>query len=268
MKLPHHNHRALKLFEFTSFFSSTKVSPQCFYFLQVFHSSKQQVGLSDLHGVPCTNLGRVLFLKAFFLLRPMACRFSGFGTSFGGRQTLRQHPERNPGVRAIWNTQTAVFRTCEAKRQVVWSHTDEILKIAYIPIYGPKTHSSFIFEAKSKACSKAIIMRAPLLCETCCNDQGVCHILQWAPSYLAMPKRCSTCMPFLGNRGFFRSAAQALSTPLSMGLLDLADEYEEAVPAPVHEDEGRAAHRSDRPIVAVVGTTVWRGWTAARAWQC
>ena len=37
-----------------------------FYFLQVFHSSKQQVGLSDLHGVPCTNLGRVLFLKAFF----------------------------------------------------------------------------------------------------------------------------------------------------------------------------------------------------------
>ena len=157
------------------------------------------------------------FFEGLFLLRPMARRFSGFGTSFGGRQTLRQHPERNPGVRAIWNTQTAVFRTCEAKRQeVVWSHTDEILKIAYIPIYGPKTHSSFIFEAKSKACSKAIIMRAPLLCETCCNDQGVCHILQWAPSYLAMPKRCSTCMPFLGKCGFCRSSAQTISTTLSI----------------------------------------------------
>ena len=115
-KLPPDNHRALKLFEFTSFFSSTKVSPQCFYFLQVFHSSKQQIGLSDLHGVPCTNLGRDFFFEGLsFLLRPMACRFSGFGTSFGGRQTLRQHPERNPGFRAIWNTQTAVFRTCEAK---------------------------------------------------------------------------------------------------------------------------------------------------------
>lgn len=66
MKLPPHNHRALKLFEFTSFFSSTKVSSQCFYLLQVFHSSKQQIGLSDMHGVPCTNLGRVLFWRQFF----------------------------------------------------------------------------------------------------------------------------------------------------------------------------------------------------------
>ena len=61
MKLPPHNHRALKVFE------STKVSPQCFYFLQVFHSSKQQkIGLSDLHGVPCTNLGRDFFLEGLF----------------------------------------------------------------------------------------------------------------------------------------------------------------------------------------------------------
>ena len=63
MKLPPHNHRALKVFE------STKVSPQCFYFLQVFHSSKQQkIGLSNLHGVPCTNLGR-----DFFIGRPFFC---------------------------------------------------------------------------------------------------------------------------------------------------------------------------------------------------
>ena len=45
------------------------------------------------------------------------------------------------------------------------------------------------------------------------TTKGYVTILQWAPSYLAMPKRCSTCMPFLGNRGFFRSAAQALLYP-------------------------------------------------------
>ena len=208
-------------------------------------SRSERPARSTMHQPRKSSFFEGLFFAApngllFFRFRNLFRRPTNPAPASWAKSGLSSHLKHSDG--GVQDLRGKKTRGCE---ELHWRNT------AYIPIYCPKTHSSFIFEAKSKACSKAIIMRAPLLCETCCNDQDQGYVTSYNELPLIWP--CQTLfhlyalfgqpcvLSFRCPNNFYPSFHLGAVGPCGWAW------------------RGSSCPRAWR---------VWRAWTAARAWQC